>query len=62
MTFPPIAGTRAPGAHLGPGGGCVLPQQPHHQPGPRDPLAERDHQHSDSGAGAQGQRGAAGAE
>lgn len=40
----------------------MLPQQPHHQPGPRDPLAERDHQHSDPGAGAQGQRGAAGAE
>lgn len=62
MTFLSLAGTRASGAHLRPGGRRVLPQQPHHQPGSRDPLAKRDHQHSDSGAGDKGQRGAAGAE
>lgn len=53
-----VAGAGAAESYLGAPGGSDSQEEPHRRSGSRDPHAEREHQLSHQGAGAQGQRGA----
>lgn len=59
-SFPPavLAGARAAGQDHRAAGGGVPEEEPHRPAGPPDPHPQREHQHPDQGAGAQGQGGA----
>lgn len=53
-----VSGAGAGGPDLGAAGGGVPEEEPRDPAGPPDPLAQREHQHSDQRAGAQGEGGA----
>lgn len=53
-----LAGARAVGQDHRAAGGGVPEEEPHRPAGPPDSHPQREHQHPDQGAGAQGQGGA----
>lgn len=53
-----VSGAGAGGPDLGAAGGGVPEEEPRDPAGPPDPLAQREHQHSDQRAGAEGEGGA----